>query len=71
MKNRFTNARRRRSGLSLIEVSVSVLLVGLVLVGAMNCVGAVISGRMGVSHEARGPQLAQQFMTETILLGAR
>ena len=56
----------RRSGLSLVEVVVSTMLVGLVLVGAMNCVSAVISGRMGVSYQARGPQLAQQLMTEIL-----
>ena len=42
------------------------MLVGTVLIGAMNCLGAVIRGRMGISYQARGPQLAQQLMTEII-----
>ena len=38
--------RRSKNGLTLVEVVVSSMLVGVVLVGAMNCVGAVVSGRM-------------------------
>ncbi len=56
----------KRQGLSLIEVVVSTLLVGIMLIGAMNCLGAVIRGRMEISHEARAPQLAQQLMAEIL-----
>jgi Tfp pilus assembly protein PilV len=58
--------RTRRTGLSLFEVVVSAALVGLVLIGAMDCLGAMIRGRMGISHQARGPQLAHQLMTEIL-----
>ncbi len=57
---------QRRRGLSLAEVVVSTMLVGLVLVGAMKCLGGVIRGRMSTSDSARGEQLAQQLLTEIL-----
>ena len=56
----------RRRGFSLVEVVVSSLLVGLVLVGAMDCLGAVIRGRMSTSDSGRGEQFAQELMTEIL-----
>ncbi|MCM2374806.1 hypothetical protein [Aporhodopirellula aestuarii] len=32
----------------------------------MRCLAAVIRGRTGISYQARGPQLAQQLMTEIL-----
>ena len=55
---------QRRRGLSLVEVVVSTMLVGLVLVSAMKCLGGVIRGRMSTSDSGRGEQLAQQLLTE-------
>lgn len=57
---------QRRRGLSLVEVLVSTMLVGLVLVGAMNCLGGVIRGRMSTSDSGRGEQLARQLLTEIL-----
>lgn len=55
-----------RNGLSLIEVVVSSMLVGLILVGALRCVGAVVRGRTITADEARARALAQQLMTEIL-----
>jgi type II secretory pathway pseudopilin PulG len=52
--------------LSLIEVVMSTLLVGLVLVGAMNLLGATVRGRSKATDLARGQQFAQQLMTEIL-----
>jgi hypothetical protein len=52
--------------LSLIEVVMSTLLVGVVLVGAMNLLGAVVRGRTAAADLARGQQFAQQLMTEIL-----
>jgi hypothetical protein len=57
---------RRRSALSLIEVVMSTLLVGIVLVGAMNLLGGVVRGRSSATDLARGHQFAQQLMTEIL-----
>ena len=57
---------RLRRGLSLIEVIISTMLVGVVLVGAMDCLGAVIRGHMNTSNAGRGPLLAGQLMTEIL-----
>ena len=57
---------KRRRGFSLVEVAVSSLLVGLVLVGAMDCLGGVIRGHMNTSNAGRGPLLAGQLMTEIL-----
>jgi Tfp pilus assembly protein PilV len=58
--------RRRRGGLSLVEVMVSTMLVGVLLVGAMKCVSGVIRSHMITGDSGRGPQLAQQLMTEIL-----
>ena len=50
----------------MVEVAVSSLLVGLVLVGAMNCLGAVIRGHMSTGNSGRGEQLAQELMIEIL-----
>jgi Tfp pilus assembly protein PilV len=59
-----SRTRRLRSGLGLIEVVISTLLVGVVLVGAMNLLGAVVRGRMASADLARAHQYAQQLMAE-------
>lgn len=58
--------RRRRSGLSLVEVTISTLLVGIVLVVAMNLLGAVVRGRTKATDSARAQQFAQQLMNDIL-----
>lgn len=55
-----------RTGLSLVEVVVSTLLVGLVLAGAMQCLGGVLRGRTNAADAARAQHLAQQLMAEIV-----
>ena len=57
--------RTRRRGLSLPEVMISALLVGIVLVASMKTVGAVFRTRLVNARLADGPSLARQLMTET------
>jgi type II secretory pathway pseudopilin PulG len=61
-----TRGIRRRSGLGLIEVVMSTLLVGVVLVGAMNLLGAVVRGRTKAADAARAQQFAQQLMNDIL-----
>jgi hypothetical protein len=56
----------KRTGLSLVELVISTMLVGMVLVGAMNCVGAVIRGRLGVGDSGNAEQLLRQLMSEIV-----
>lgn len=56
--------RHRRAGLSLIEVAISTLLVGVMLVGALRCVGSVIDSRTRNADAAIAERMAQQLMTE-------
>ena len=55
---------RLRRGLSHVEVVVSTMLVGVVLVGATNLLGGVVRSRTASSHKARGVHFAQQMLTE-------
>src|SRR5688572_9941296 len=59
-------ARPSRAGLSLIEVVISTLLVGLVFVGALKSVGAVIRGRMHTGDSGKAQHLASQLMAEIL-----
>jgi len=56
----------RRRGLSIIEVVVSTLLVGVVLVGALRCVGAVITGQVYNGDSVRATLLAHDLMAEIL-----
>ena len=58
--------RRLRRGLSLIEVSISTLLVGLVLVGSMRTLGHVLRSRGTTSIECRADALAAELLTEIL-----
>jgi len=58
--------QRRRRGLSLIEVSISTLLVGLVLVASMRSLGHVVRSRGTTSVNSRGLALAGQLITEIL-----
>lgn len=57
---------RFRSGLSLTEVVVSTMLVGLVLVGSMNGIGGVVRMQEAAQQDSDGLALAQQLMAEVL-----
>lgn len=61
-----TRVSRRRPGMTLVEVVMCTLLVSVVLVGAMNMLGAVVRGRVTTSDTARAQQMAQQLMAEIL-----
>jgi len=55
---------QKRAGISLIEVAICTALVGVLIVGAMSSVGAVLRGRMATGESIRAGQLATQRLTE-------
>ncbi len=56
----------RRRGISLAEVVVSSLLIGIVLVGAMNQLGATLKTRQAMSDQLDGPRLAEEMLAEIL-----
>ena len=62
----FRHNRRSRRGISLIEVSISTLLVGLVLVASMRSLGHVVRSRGSTSVDARALALAEQLISEIL-----
>ena len=61
-----TAARRSRHGISLVEVVAATLLVGIVLVGALQTVDSVVRSRRVNSERLDGPALAEQLATEVL-----
>lgn len=59
-RNRCTPQR----GISLVEVTVSALLVGVLLVAALNAVGAVFKTRLAARQRQQGEALARELMAE-------
>ncbi len=57
---------RRRRGLSLVEVAVSAMLVGVMLVAAMRSVGAVFRTRLIAFQRQQGETLAHELMAEIL-----
>ena len=57
---------RRVGGFSLAEAVVSILIVGGLLVAALNTLGAARIGRYKLSEQNRGPLLAQALMSEIL-----
>ena len=57
---------RCRRGLTLVEVAVSTLLVGMVLVGSLKVVGGVLRTRMTAEQIHDGTALAQELMNEIL-----
>lgn len=57
---------RSRHGLSLIEVAMSTLLVGLILVTSLKSVGSVIRHRATTADDSRALWLAQDLMNEIL-----
>lgn len=58
------SGRRNRRGFSLIEVAISSLLVGSILVAAMSTTGAVLRFRSSTSDVARAALLAADLLAE-------
>ena len=61
--------RRRRPiwrAMTLVEVSMSIMIVGVMLVAALNTVGAARVGLQRVGDRSRGTMLAQQLMAEIL-----
>lgn len=65
-RQRISSVRAAR-GFSLAETVVSILLVGGLLVAALNTVGSAALGRQQMTAAARGQLLAQQLMAEILL----
>lgn len=59
-------APRGRRGFSHVEILVSTLLVGVMVVSATQLLGGVVSSRTATSYAARGLHFAQQLMTEIL-----
>lgn len=58
--------RRRRTGFSLIEVSLSTLLVGLMLVASVRTVGSVLRQRARTAADHRATLVARQLIEEIL-----
>lgn len=57
---------RPRRGMTFVEVTFSTMMVGIVLVGAMDLLGAVVRGRTSTVSSARAEQIAHQLMAEIL-----
>ncbi len=55
-----------RAGLTLLEVVMSTLLVSLVLLSALNCVGAVVRSRTSISDQLKAQMLGEQLLSEIL-----
>lgn len=61
--------QRQRSlarGFSLVEVVVATLIVGVMMVAAMNTLGAFIRGQQHMANQSRGWHLAQELASEIL-----
>ncbi|WP_146588117.1 hypothetical protein [Posidoniimonas polymericola] len=66
MRHRGKRPARRRAGISLAEVVVSIPLVGLVMVGAMNATGSVLRTWSQARESYQGHSLGEQLMAEVL-----
>ena len=66
MRRKLTASRSLRSAFSIVEVAVSTLLVGVVLVGAMNLLGGVVRGRGNIADRDRATLLAEELLSEVL-----
>ena len=66
LANDMTSRIHRRNGMTLVEVMISTLLVGMVLVAAMNTVGGVFKTRNVAAELEVGPALARNLMSEVL-----
>lgn len=60
------NANRERNGLSIVEVVISTLLVGMVVVGSLSMLGASVRSHEYSSDMAKGPLLAEAMLAEVM-----
>ena len=58
--------RRRRDGLTLPEVVISTLIVGLMIVPALQSTGAALRASVATSRHAQGVRLAEDLMSEIL-----
>ncbi len=65
LSRKMWNGRRDRA-LSMIEVVVSITIVGVMMVAALNTVGASKLGQQKTGHRGKGALLAQQLMSEIL-----
>ena len=63
---RIPNALRRTPGFTLVEAVISIVLVGLLLVAAINTLGATAVSKRNIEHQALGYTLAQDLMAEIL-----
>lgn len=56
----------RRAGVSLLEVVLATLLVGIVLVSSLSAVNGILKSRIVLSEDGTAEQLAQQLLAEIV-----
>lgn len=61
-------ALRTRRGLSLVEAVISIVIVAVMLVAALNTLGSAARGRQVQAARSRGPALAEQLMAEIVTM---
>jgi hypothetical protein len=66
-----TKRTKMRAGISLVEIVIATMLVSMILVGAMNCVGATIRGRLQTADSIQAKRLVDQLMAEILALDYR
>lgn len=59
-------AEKRRSALTLIETTIAILVVGVMLVAALNAFGSLAKGRQVADNGALASQLANQLLSEIL-----
>ena len=64
--SRAQRVSRRRPGLSLAEVVISTLLVGLMIVPALHSTGAALRANRAISRHGQGVGLAESLMSEIL-----
>ena len=62
----YLSATNQRRGVSLAEVMISSMLVGVVLVGALNVTGSAVKTRRLNADRDDGPQLAVELLAEVM-----
>lgn len=67
-RHRFPQNRRCRAGYTLVEVSMSTLLIGVVLIGAMNTAGYATRGQIDNKERAQAKLLANAMLAEILEL---
>ncbi len=63
---RIPNALPPSRGFTLVEAVISIVLVGVLLVAAINTLGATAVSKRNIEHQARGYTLAQDLMAEIL-----